>query len=194
MADGPIKLICHPDQSSVERRRRRTLKGIVDRGGDYVHDEIVSNGKLFKYLVTQPYFFPLNGAPIPRGKQVIATADRIEKRDAGDHHPREHIYALLARKGLWVYEGYRWDGPSGPTIPTEDAMQGSLLHDAIYQMMREEVLPADRIRPRYLIRAWADWQFRRILKEDGMIKPRRVIWFHAVRKFAAYAAEPPVAI
>ena len=182
MASDPIKLICEPDLVSVERRARRRENGIRDRGGDYVRDHVELGGKLYKYLVIEPYFFPLNGAPIKRDLEV-SLAGRYD-----DRHTR--LFALLSRDGLWVYEGYRWDGASGPTIDTEDSMQGSLFHDVIYQMMREGELPADVIRPRYLIRAWADWQFRRILKEDGMPRARRSLWFRMVRKYAAYAAEP----
>jgi hypothetical protein len=38
---------------------------------------------------------------------------------------------------LEIMEGYNWDGPSGPTIDTITFMRGSLIHDALYQLMRE---------------------------------------------------------
>ena len=38
---------------------------------------------------------------------------------------------------LTIRKGYAWDGPSGPTIDTKDFMRGSLVHDALYQLLRE---------------------------------------------------------
>ena len=38
---------------------------------------------------------------------------------------------------LQIKKGYCWDGPSGPTIDTDDFIRGSLFHDAWYQVMRE---------------------------------------------------------
>jgi hypothetical protein len=34
-------------------------------------------------------------------------------------------------------KGYAWNGPSGPTLDTRNFMRGSLVHDALYQLMRE---------------------------------------------------------
>jgi len=42
---------------------------------------------------------------------------------------------------LKIKTGYSWDGPSWPAIDTKNFMQGSLIHDALYQLMRELVLP-----------------------------------------------------
>lgn len=156
---------------------------VKDRGGRYEPEEIVIDGKLYKFIVTQPYLFPLNGAPVPLNQQA-KLIKRYRKEDD------EFLAAVLSKTGLWVYEGYRWDGPSGPTIPTEDSIQGSLFHDVIYDMMRERVLPMTKLRPRFLIRYWADRIFRKILEEDGMLGVRIKVWYKIVRKWAAYAAIP----
>ena len=42
---------------------------------------------------------------------------------------------------LTIKERYAWDGPSGPTIDTLNFMRGSLVHDAIYQLIRMKELP-----------------------------------------------------
>ena len=42
---------------------------------------------------------------------------------------------------LTIRTGYAWDGPSGPTIDTKTFMRGSLEHDALYQLIRERLLP-----------------------------------------------------
>lgn len=41
---------------------------------------------------------------------------------------------------LLVKKGYAWDGPSGPVIDTDKNMRASLVHDAIYHLMRNEHL------------------------------------------------------
>lgn len=79
--------------------------------------------------------------------------------------------------------GYAWDGPSGPAQDTPSFMRASLVHDALYQLMRLQLLPqafrpaADRIMTRYT-------------ELDGMW-PLRRWWTHrAVRLAAGYAASP----
>lgn len=62
---------------------------------------------------------------------------------------------------LLIKQGYAWDGPSGPTIDTLNFMRGSLVHDALYQLMREDCL--DHIQDR----AVADQLLRAICIADG---------------------------
>lgn len=83
---------------------------------------------------------------------------------------------------LSIKEGYAWDGPSGPTVDTKDSMRGSLVHDALYQLMREGHLDPDQHR-----RA-ADRELWRICIEDGMLKVRADAWYAAVRFAAGGAA------
>ena len=83
-----------------------------------------------------------------------------------------------------VRNGYAWDGPSGPTIDTENSMRASLVHDVLYQGMREGMLPAG-------FRERADSEFSRILKEDGMWWPRRWLWWLGVRLLGGGHARPP---
>jgi hypothetical protein len=93
-------------------------------------------------------------------------------------------FLLLKPDGLLVIrKGYAWDGPSGPTIDTRSSMRGSLVHDALYQMIREGLLPATA-------RLRADEELRRLCIEDGMWKWRAALWFRAVSKAAAGAADP----
>ena len=67
---------------------------------------------------------------------------------------------------LTVRKGYAWDGASGPTIDTDNTIKASLIHDVLYQAIREGVLP-----PRY--RRKADYEFRCILRDEGMNRWRR---------------------
>jgi hypothetical protein len=88
---------------------------------------------------------------------------------------------------LIIQKGYAWDGPSGPTIDTKNFMRGSLVHDALYQLIRQKHLPKSA-------REAADKELARICLEDGM--PRIRVWwvYKSVRKFAGFAAtgEKPI--
>lgn len=48
---------------------------------------------------------------------------------------------------LLIRKGYRWDGPSGPTIDTKSVMTPSLIHDALYQLIRLGVLNKEEHKP-----------------------------------------------
>ena len=59
---------------------------------------------------------------------------RIDIRPGQD---LEFRFLSLSSDGiLTIRKSYAWDGPSGPTIDTMDFMRGSLVHDALYQLMR----------------------------------------------------------
>ena len=87
---------------------------------------------------------------------------------------------------LFVKAGYAWDGPSGPTIDTLDFMRGSLVHDALYQLMRENLL--DHL----VYREQADRTLQAICQEDGMGSIRAWWVHHGVRMFADPAADPAI--
>lgn len=94
--------------------------------------------------------------------------------------PKEDIeieFITLSRDGLLLIKhGYAWDGPSGPTIDTRTSMRGSLVHDVLYQLIRDGYL-------NQLHREDADIILRDILIEDGMPELRAEIWYKAVRLF-----------
>ena len=98
--------------------------------------------------------------------------------------PKKLRYLEIDSDGeLLIKAGYSWDGPSGPTIDTKNFMQGSLVHDALYQLMRECIISQNQ-------RKRADIILRRISREDGMSRIR-VWWvYFAVRIFGARAARP----
>ena len=82
-----------------------------------------------------------------------------------------------------IRKGYAWDGPSGPTFDTRNFMRGSVVHDALYQLMREEHLNRDDWREA------ADDELERLCLQDGMSKAR-AWWVHkGVRWFAENAAK-----
>ena len=91
---------------------------------------------------------------------------------------------IMIRSGhMTVKSGYAWDGPSGPTIDTKTFMRGSLVHDALYQLIREGHLP-------FKFRNYADWMLRNICLADGMNKFRAWYVYYSVRLFAGRSALP----
>jgi hypothetical protein len=85
---------------------------------------------------------------------------------------------------LTIKKGYAWDGPSGPVIDTEENMRGSLVHDALYQLMRNDLLKTRTHRKT------ADKIFRDLCKEDGVSGYRANTWYRALRNFGKPAASP----
>ncbi len=88
---------------------------------------------------------------------------------------------------LLIKAGYSWDGPSGPTIDTRNFMQGSLVHDALYQLMRECIIEQS-------LRKGADEILRNICRKDGMSKIRAWWVYQGVRIGGASSAKPDMLI
>lgn len=96
-----------------------------------------------------------------------------------------HNFISLSPLGfLSIRKGYAWDGPSGPTFDTKNFMRGSLVHDALYQLIREGLLPLSE-------RENADAELRRICLEDGMSAVRAWWVYQGVRIFGDTAAATP---
>lgn len=74
---------------------------------------------------------------------------------------------------LNISQGYAWDGASGPTFDTKKTMRPSLVHDALYQLMREGILPV-------AYKGMADRIFYELLKENKMWGIRARVWYRAV--------------
>ena len=119
--------------------------------------------KGYKYQLTRPVSFPLLIYP--------------------DQNIHYKYLTFLTTGVLSIDEGYAWDGPSGPTFDTRNSMVAALIHDALYQLMRQGLLgqewrePADKLL--YSIAVW-----------NGMNKFRAGIWYRMVRRLAAPAASP----
>lgn len=117
----------------------------------------------YKYVLAEPY--GVQTAVIP--------ATRISR----------WWFSLDSTGYLLVAAGYAWDGPSGPAIDTPSFMRGSLIHDCLYQQLREGLLP----------QAWrevADRELVRICREDGMSRLRAWWVYHGVRLGGGPAARP----
>ena len=85
---------------------------------------------------------------------------------------------------LTIKKGYAWDGPSGPTFDTLNFMRGSLVHDALYQLMRNGHLDKDKHREP------ADRLLQQMCKEDGMSSIRAWWVYQGVKNFGDPSADP----
>ena len=91
-------------------------------------------------------------------------------------------YITLETDGrLTIKAGYAWDGPSGPAIDSKNFMRGSLVHDALYQLLREKHLPMQA-------REEADRLLQKMCVEDGMWKIRAWWVYQGVSTFGKDAA------
>ncbi len=101
--------------------------------------------------------------------------------------PEENIstdFIGLGTEGILTIKAkYAWDGPSGPTIDTNNFMRGSLVHDALYQLMREKHIDIDK-------RDEADQLLKQQCIEDGISRLRAWIVYKAVKWFGKKSALP----
>jgi hypothetical protein len=93
-------------------------------------------------------------------------------------------WLVLTKEGtLFIKKGYCWDGPSGPAIDTDNFMLGSLIHDALYQLIREKKLPKS-------MRDFADRLLYKLCRDDGMSKIRAWWVYWGVRVGGRKSAKP----
>lgn len=110
----------------------------------------------YKYQLTQPYIMVTGLSPV----------DNIDDDFIG-----LDTYGLLT-----IRAGYAWDGASSIALDTVSFMRGSLVHDALYQLIGDGKLPA-------ITRVYADDLLRRLCREDGMSAVRAWYVYQAVRMF-----------
>ena len=99
-----------------------------------------------------------------------------------DHNIRTPFIQLDMDGWLSVGSGYAWDGMSGAR-DTKNSMLASLVHDALYQLMRRGHLSRSH-------RSQADRIFHQILRAKGMYRWRAGYIYRAVAEVAAFAADP----
>ena len=78
---------------------------------------------------------------------------------------------------LTIRAGYSWDGASGPTIDTRSTIRASLIHDALFQLMRLKLIPQTYFK-------YANRLLKDIGIADGMYKKRAELWEFATNNFA----------
>jgi hypothetical protein len=120
-----------------------------------------------------------------KGYKYQLTADYITDINIKPSEDIDTEYIALTTEGeLTIKKGYAWDGPSGPTIDTLNFMRGSLVHDALYQLMRERYLVND------MHRDSVDRLLQEMCKEDGMSSIRAWWVYQGVRFGGGPAADP----
>ncbi|HAK57262.1 MAG TPA: hypothetical protein DCP38_17555 [Acidobacteria bacterium] len=135
-------------------------------------DEICHHGICYQRLTSGQYRYKLT-------KDYHHETD-IVGRD-GDILP----YLSIDNGGkLSIFHRYAWDGPSGPSFDTKNFMRGSLVHDALYQLMRERILDHKKDRKR------ADQLLREICRKDGMSWFRAWYVYRLLRIFGGRSARP----
>jgi len=94
----------------------------------------------------------------------------------------ETEYARLENGVLEVFYTYSFDGASGPTVDTENSMIPSLVHDVLYQLMREGHIS---------FKHWkkADKELYRLLRKKGMSWFRAKMWMTGLAMARGSAAK-----
>ena len=97
----------------------------------------------------------------------------------------ETKYLSLATSGeLKIKKDYVWDGATC-AIDTKNFMRGALIHDALYQLIREGLISSTK-------RKECDEILREICIEDGMSGLRASMVYHAVRMFGGKAVKSDI--
>ena len=94
-------------------------------------------------------------------------------------------FITLDTKGkLTIKNGYAWDGPSGPVVDTKGNMRASLVHDALYHLMRHKKLSVKTYKDR------ADKIFKNICIQDGVPKKIASAYYLGLKLGGKPAADP----
>jgi len=92
-------------------------------------------------------------------------------------------YIVMSRnRTLLIRKGYAWDGATSAP-DTKNIMRGSLVHDVLYQLIREGYISENQ-------RERADQILIEICLENGMWKFYAKLVYVAVRLFGYHAIEP----
>lgn len=84
----------------------------------------------------------------------------------------------MLRSGVLIFRpGYMWDGPSGPALDTVNMLRASLVHDGIYQLI------ADGLLPKAPWKKLADREFHAVMRQDCVPGWRALYAYYAVRIF-----------
>ncbi|RUM42953.1 MAG: hypothetical protein DSY80_06400 [Desulfocapsa sp.] len=113
-------------------------------------------------------------------KHQLAVTYEIQTEIYPTEHAEIRDFILLRPDGLLtVLKNYAWDGATA-IIDTRYNLRASLVHDALYQLMREGVLSGE-------YREAADKLFRQLCVEDGVFPVIASGYYWALRQFGAAA-------
>ncbi len=110
-----------------------------------------------------------------------------------DLHPEKDIFIpskpgrafiyLSSGGRLTVFSGYAWNVPGGALVGAASFMRASLVHNALYQLMRRRAISDE-------YRLYADRLLRKMCREDGLGRIGAWLVYCAVRWFGEPAALP----
>jgi len=130
-----------------------------------IHNDFIEYKEGYKYQLHRTVAFKLNFNP-------CIDEDIITR------------YIMLTVDGWLIIKwGYAWDGASGPTYDSNNTMRASLVHDALYQLMRMGLLNQS-------FRKVADRELYEIMRDDGATWLRASYYEKGVRVLGASAASP----
>ena len=128
---------------------------------------------------------PISFEILPRSEWPYKYQLRGEHRHAvGPQFPDAGLsidYVHIRFGMIYLRDRYRWDGPSGTVIDTANWMWASLVHDGLYQLMREGALPRS-------YRRAADVLMVELMQEAGVWWWRRAFAWVGIRTFGSRAA------
>jgi len=117
-----------------------------------------------------------------RGYKYQLSAPYMHYTGIKNLHVENRFLRLYPSGLLIIRTGYAWDGASGPGLDTPNILRGSLVHDALYQLIQEGLLPLE-------CKQIADTLLYKICREDGMSWIRAQWVYRAVDIFGgSYAA------
>ena len=135
----------------------------------------------YKYQLTESYTYTVPDGHLLSSVSYTGANGWVNFRNTNDSETRVWGHRKKFTRFVCIRKGYCWDGPSGPTVDTENFMRGSLIHDALYQLMRE--YPDLRT-----YRNGADRLLQRICIEDGMSRMRAALVYWGVKTWGKRAA------
>lgn len=101
------------------------------------------------------------------------------------HAPMQSPFASIAAESLCIMRGYAWDGASFILFAwfgtPKRWIVPSLVHDALYQLMQDGLLPL-------IYRKEADLLFYQLLRERGVWGITAAVAYYAVHWFGNYCA------
>jgi len=96
----------------------------------------------------------------------------------------DHVFFKLKENGLFtIHKLYKWDGVSGGMIDTDNSFIGGLVHDALYQAIRLELLPVTE-------KNTADKIMKALFRACGMSNFRSACAFKMVKLFGGSSCIP----
>lgn len=124
------------------------------------------------YEKTTPYY--------KQGYKYQLAAPFIFKTNVKHTETGTNDWCSLSPDGtLTAKVGYAWDGVT-VAFDTKSSMRAALVHDILYQLLREGVLPAS-------MKKDADEEFYRLCVQDGVWSVRAKYMYWAVRLFGKFA-------